>query len=143
MLTRDGQWYQRLLDDLYGYIEGLDVAGYRWDSTDAWRRARAPQIGGAPLHHLEVWIDLGAPSRSGSIVEHAARAVYACRYQADDDALSQGIAQGSIYNLFEALTVWTREDGCRTQPLRADLAAYPGGWIVIEFAFNLRYQWRA
>ena len=144
MLIRvDRTWYQELLTSLYAYIEGLQVVGYRWDETDGWRRARAPQVETAPMHHLECWIDLGGWQRQGSLQEHAARVIFAVRYQPDDDDLSQGILHAATMDLAQALVSWAPESGCRAIPTTAEITAVGGAWLAVELGFTLRFPWRA
>ena len=143
MLTRDRQWFGAVLDALYGALTARSCAGYRWDDSDGWIQARAPQESVTPLRHLECWIDIGAPTRSGSYHEHASRLVYAVRYQPDDDAMSQGIMQASAFDVSELLTTWTGPGDSRTSFTRATPTAVPGGWIVVDVEFTLRYPWRS
>ena len=143
MLSRDRQWFGRLLAALYLSLTTRSCAGYRWDDSDGWIQARAPQEETTPLRHLECWIDLGDTTRTGSQHEHAARLVYAVRYQADDDEMSQGIAQASVSDVAELLTYWTGPGDSRTSFGRATLSAAPGGWLVVAVEFTLRYPWRS
>lgn len=145
MVILDRRWYQVLLGDLYTSIEALDVNAYRWEDSDGWLRARSgPGVDAAPNHHLEVWINLGNPSRNGSMQEHAARATYSVLYQPEDDAMSQGVLHASIADLLNLLTYWGRADGVRSGgPLSATVEAVAGGWLVVEVSFTIRYPWRA
>lgn len=144
MVIRDRQWYQALLDDLYTAIEGQSAAGYQWDDTDGWTRARSgPSEDGAPLQHLECWLNLGDAERQGSMMRHTSVATYGIRYQPDDDGMSQGILHASVAALFELLTGWGYGDSVRTSPTRFQIGASPGGWLTVEVFFTLSYPWRA
>lgn len=143
MLSRDRQWYGTLLGALYSALILRSCAGYRWDDTDGWIQARAPQESTTPYRHLEFWIDLGDMQRVGSHHEHASRLVYAARYQPDDDALSQGIVQASVSDVAELLTSWTGPGDSRTSFTRASMTADPAGWLVVVVEFTLRYSWRS
>lgn len=143
MLIRDRQWFGGLLGALYTALAARSCAGYRWDESDGWIRSRAPQESTTPYRHLECWIDLGDLTRAGSYHEHAARLVYAVRYQPDDDAMSQGIAQASVADVAEMLTTWTGPGDSRTSFGRATLTSAAAGWLVVVVEFSIRYPWRA
>lgn len=144
LIIRDRQWFGAVLAALYAALALRSCAGYRWDDSDAWLQARAPQEATTPFRHLECWIDLGGDiQRVGSQHEHAARLVYAVRYQPDDDEMSQGIAQASVSDVAELLTSWTGPGDSRTSFIRASLTAADAGWLVVVVEFTLRYPWRA
>lgn len=142
MIPRTRQDYQDILDQLYAAIEGLDVSGYQWDSSDAWLRSRQPAELTVPLRHLEVWCQIGGirPSR-GSMLEYSGRLVIACRYQPDDDAMSQGIYQAAVYDLWRLLTTWSALD-CRTSPTSTTDPMSDGSWLVGAIDFTLSIPWR-
>ena len=142
MLNRYRQWYGALLAALDLSLTSRSCAGYRWDDTDGWLQARAPQDA-SPFRHLECWIDLGDMQRAGSQHEHTARLVYAVRYQPDDDEMSEGIAHASIWDVSEMLTSWTGPGDSRTSFTRASMTADPAGWLVVVVEFTLRYSWRS
>lgn len=143
MLNHDRQWFATILDGLYASLLARSCTGYRWDDSDGWIQARSPQESTAPFRHLECWIDLGGDmQRSGSYHEHAARLVYAARYQPDDDSMSQGIAHASVADVADLLTSWGGPGDCRTSFIRATMTAAPAGWLVVVVEFTLRYPWR-
>lgn len=142
MLNRDRQWFGALLAALYSALTLRSCAGYRWDESDGWTQARAPQEATTPFRHLECWIDLGDMQRTGSQHEHTSRLVYAVRYQPDDDEMSQGVTHASVADVAEMLTSWTGPGDSRTSFSRASLTADAAGWIVVVVEFTLRYPWR-
>lgn len=143
MLSHDRQWFGALLSELYADISALSVVGYRWDETDGWTRARAPQTAETPYRHLEFWLDIGDVVRDGSEHKHASKLVYAVRYQPDDDDMSQGILQASVSDVAALLTTWYSSSGARTSFLRATWTAADAGWLVVAVEFTLIYPWRS
>lgn len=143
MLIRDRQFFGALIGALYAALVARSCAGYRWADSDGWIQARAPQADTTPFRHLECWIDLGDLARSGSYHEHTARLVYAVRYQSDDDAMSQGIAQASVADVAEMLTTWTGPGDSRASFSRATLTSAEAGWLVVAVEFVIRYPWRS
>lgn len=141
--ARDRQWYGSLLAALYTSLTTRSCVGYRWDDSDGWLQARAPQAAETPFRHLECWIDLGDITRAGSQHEHAARLVYAVRYQPDNDDMSQGIAQASVSDVAELLTTWTGPGEARTSFTRATMTSAAGDWLIVNVEFTLRYSWRS
>ena len=142
MLNHDRQWFGSVLAELYLSLTSRSCAGYRWDASDGWVQARTPQDD-VPAQHLEAWINLGDMQRVGSQHEHASSMVYAVRYQADNDEMSQGIAHASVADVAELLTSWTGPGDSRTSFTRATMTAAPGGWLIVLVEFTLRYPWRS
>jgi len=140
-LIYDARYYEELLDDLYDGIEGLNVAGYRWDDTDGWERSRGPLLDGAPAHHLEFWIDLGGSKLDGSQMVHESSVLYSVRYQQEEDPRSQGIAQASIRDMMMHLMRWGRQDGVRTRPINSQIAA-TADYMILTVSFETRIPWR-
>jgi hypothetical protein len=143
MLNHDRQWWGSILAALYLALTSRSCVGYRWDDSDGWIQARAPQEATTPYRHLECWIDLGDRQRAGSQTEHTSRLVYAVRYQPDNDDVSQGIAQASVSDVAELLTSWTGPGDSRTSFNRATMTADAAGWLVVVVEFTLRYPWRS
>lgn len=143
MVNHDRQWFGSVLAELYSDLTARSCVGYRWDASDAWSQARAPQEASVPVQHLEAWFNLGDFARVGSYHEHASSLVYAVRYQADDDEMSQGIAHASVADVAELLTSWSGPGDSRTSFTRASMTAAPGGWLIVLVEFTLRYPWRS
>lgn len=143
-IRHDRQWWSGLLESLYGAILGQDAGGYRWDDTDAWTRSRLPVVEPQPLAHLEIWIDLGQPTGiQGSHVLRAATLIWACRYQPDDDGLSQSICQASLDAVMATLLEWPGYDGARIVPQSATIQAVSGAWLAVSLSATLSVPWRA
>ncbi|MBC8425133.1 hypothetical protein H8E07_13500 [bacterium] len=133
------------MDTLYDAIEGLTVTGYAWADSDGWQRTRGPLVDGAPLHHLEHWIDLGGIQQiSGSEIVHDSSLVYACRYVQEDDARSQARLHASLRDLWSLLLTWgIPADGVRTRPLSSTIESAEASWLVVTVRFNTYIPWRA
>lgn len=141
--TASADYYRQLLEDLYAGIERLDVTGYRWDESDGWRQSRGELLSGLPGLHLETWIDLGGVGEiRGSDMVHESSAIYAVRYQDDDDSLSQAILHASTRALMLHLLTWARPDGVRTSPQGSRIETAAHGWLVVTVTFQTRIPWR-
>jgi hypothetical protein len=144
MVTRDRQWFQSVLDDLYRAIQGLSTTGYQWDSSDAWSRSSLPLTEDEPASHLEAWIDLGGISRKeGTDLVYASSITYAVRYQPDQDGLSQAILHASVSSLWGCLETWCRQDGVRTSPQSMNIGAAGETWLVVVLRFDTRIPRRS
>lgn len=137
-------YYQTVLETLYDSIEGMDVSGYRDQTTAAgrWHRARR----GTPDHgiteDLGIWIDLGPHETfERSQVSHAAGCVFAVRYRPDHDCYDQARLHAATRALEEHLqgTGYQIAGGMRTIPKTAVMRLPKAGdaWIQVDCSFTL------
>ena len=130
-------YFQRLLEALYGGMEGRSTTGYAWDPSDRWTRSRTPLDWRA---HLECWMDLGGTvTLAPPGYEHACRLIFGARYHADDDSTSQARLHAAIRDACEYLLAVPLPDSARVLGLdSAEIeGVYEGGWVTCTIGFSL------
>tara|TARA_R110002126_G_scaffold152052_1_gene299125 strand:+ start:18 stop:461 length:444 start_codon:yes stop_codon:yes gene_type:complete len=130
-------FWTRLLEALYTGLEDRDATGYAWAPSDGWTQSRTPEEWRA---HLECWLDLGGViTLSEDAYLHECRLVFALRYHADDDSVSQARMQAAIRDACEYLLRVPLPDSARVLGISqaAIEGVYEGGWVQVTIGFTL------
>lgn len=132
------QTYEEIIGGMYDAIEDLDVAGYRWDPSDLWKRSRGPLFNGQPAHHLEFWVDLGGiTSKERSYDVHTSSVGFACRWSQEHDPKSQAIAHAARRSIEDFLRCWSSPHDVRTR-IQAAAITVMADYIFIKISFETR-----
>lgn len=136
LAVTEGYW-TNLLEAFYTGLEGRDVSGYAWHTSDGWTQSRHATKW---TKHLECWVDLGGElSRSGAAFEHQASLAFSLRYKPDDDSVSQARMHAAIRDAAEFLARVQLPHGCRVTDITGAQidGPFPSGFVEAVVRFTL------
>jgi hypothetical protein len=138
VVIADAAYYASIIEDVQARLAGLDTTGYRWDTSDGWAQARHPaDIITAP-EHLRAWFALGqAATFVRTHIEHSAVLVFAARYQADDDAISQARAHAAARAAADMLNGWSLPGGERLLPKAWTIEPAQNDFLTVTLTASL------